>query len=114
MVLCDNAADLLICCSIHVATNYIIQLDKTTRQMQTRLAALEGEVQRLRALNEKISLSVGSTPEASANLTGQPMVHSMERPLSPPPEGIQQPQPSHNLVPVTSEPPREDSDGSDF
>lgn len=87
--------------------------------MQTRLAALESEVQRLRALNEKISLSVGSTPEASANVVGQTMVHNMERPLSPPPEGAQQaqqphqPQPSHNLVPVTSEPPREESDGSD-
>ena len=80
--------------------------------MQTRLAALESEVQRLRALNEKISLSVGSTPEASANVAGQTMVH-MERPLSPPPEGAPQTQPSHNLVPVTSEPPREESDGSD-
>lgn len=81
--------------------------------MQTRLAALEGEVQRLRALNEKISLSVGGSPEASGNVVGQTMVHNMERPLSPPPEGAQQPQASHNLVPVTSEPPREDSDGSD-
>ncbi|KAL5495078.1 hypothetical protein ACEPAI_540 [Sanghuangporus weigelae] len=97
------------------ATNYIIQLDKTTRQMQTRLAALESEVQRLRSLNEKISLSVGSTPEASTNVVGQTMVHSMERPLSPPPEGAVQlqSQPSHSLVAVTSEPPREESDGSD-
>jgi len=68
------------------ATNYIVQLDKTTRQMQTRLAALESEVQRLRSLNEKISLSVGSTPEA----TGQSLsMHSLDRPLSPPPENAQ-------------------------
>lgn len=79
--------------------------------MQTRLAALESEVQRLRALNEKISLSVGSTPEAS-NVVGQALVHNIERPLSPPPEGLVQSQ-SHSLVTVTSEPPREDSDGSD-
>ncbi|KAL5526240.1 hypothetical protein ACEPAG_7579 [Sanghuangporus baumii] len=87
------------------ATNYIIQLDKTKRQMHTRLAALESEVQRLQSLNEKISLSVGSTPEA----------HNMERPLSPPPEGAVQfqSQPSHSLVAVTSEPPYEESDGSD-
>ncbi|THH10961.1 hypothetical protein EW145_g967 [Phellinidium pouzarii] len=90
------------------ATNYITQLDKSTRQMQTRLAALESEVQRLRSLNEKISLSVGSTPEATSNAVGQPMVHTMERPLSPPPEGV-----AHNLVPVTSEPPHENSSGSE-
>lgn len=95
------------------ATAHIINLDKSARQMQTRLSALESEVQRLRSLNEKISLSVGSTPEAPSNAVGQSMVHNMERPLSPPPEGISQPQSSHNLVPVTSEPPREDSDGSD-
>lgn len=84
--------------------------------MQTRLAALESEVQRLRALNEKITFSVG-TPEASTNAMGQPMpaVHSMDRPLSPPPEGVEpqtQLQPQHNLIPVTSEPPREESSGS--
>ncbi|KAH8120006.1 hypothetical protein DFH11DRAFT_23414 [Phellopilus nigrolimitatus] len=96
------------------ATNYIVQLDKSTRQMQTRLAALESEVQRLRSLNEKISLSVSSTPEAGSNLTNQPMIHAMDRPLSPPPEGAQQSHPpSHSLIPVTSEPPREDSSGSE-
>lgn len=66
-----------------LATNYIIQLDKTTRQMQTRLAALESEVQRLRAINEKITLSVGSTPDASMT---QPVPLHSDRPLSPPPE----------------------------
>lgn len=94
------------------ATTHIINLDKSARQMQTRLSALESEVQRLRSLNEKISLSVGSTPEAPSNV-GQNMVHNMERPLSPPPEGIQQPQATHNLIPVMGQPPREDSDGSD-
>lgn len=94
------------------ATNYIVQLDKSTRQMQTRLAALETEVQRLRSLNEKISLSVGGTPEAMGGGGGPGMVHPMDRPLSPPPEGMTQP-PSHNLIPVTSEPPHEESDGSE-
>ena len=116
-------------CFCDTATNYIIQLDKSTRQMQTRLAALEAEVQRLRTLNEKISLSVGGTPEAMGG--GGPgngmagpagMVHPMDRPLSPPPEGQQQlaPPPSqqtqqatHSLIPVTGEPPREESDGSE-
>jgi hypothetical protein len=80
--------------------------------MQTRLQALEAEVQRLRALNEKISLSVGSTPEAGVGSTVP--IHSLERPLSPPPESSQpqQGQQNHNLVPITGEPPREDSSGS--
>ncbi|KAL5512110.1 hypothetical protein ACEPAG_3631 [Sanghuangporus baumii] len=100
---------------LFLATNYIIQLDKTTRQMQTRLAALESEVQWFQSLNEKVSLSVGSTPEATINVVGQTMVHNMERLLSPPPEGAVQLQlqPSHSLVAVTSEPPYEESDGSD-
>ena len=52
--------------------------------MQTRLAALENEVQRLRALNEKISLSVGAGSPEGPGLV-QPMPHSIER-MSPPPE----------------------------
>lgn len=89
------------------ATNYIIQLDKSTRQMQTRLAALENEVQRLRALNEKISLSVGAgTPEGPPII--QAMPHSIER-MSPPPEN----KTISQLVPVTVQPPREDSSGSE-
>lgn len=97
------------------ATNYIVSLDKSTRQMQARLASLEAEVQRLRTLNEKISLSVGGTPEAGGGMG----VHAMDRPLSPPPEG-QQGQgmtagnsQQHCLVPVTGEPPREESSGSE-
>ncbi|KAL5523410.1 hypothetical protein ACEPAF_6078 [Sanghuangporus sanghuang] len=69
----------------------------------------------LQSLNKKISLSVGSTPEATTNVVGQIMVHNMERPLSLPPEGAVQlqSQPSHCLVAVTSKPPPEESDGSD-
>ena len=93
--------------------------------MQTRLAALESEVQRLRALNEKISLSVGNTPEGAVS-QGLP-VHHLERPLSPPPESVQQQQQQqqqpqqqsqqtlsapHSLVPIQGELPREDSSGS--
>lgn len=73
--------------------------------MQTRLAALESEVQRLRAINEKISLSVGCTPEASG---GQPL-HPLDRPLSPPPECAQQ---THSLSTVDGEPPLEDDGGN--
>lgn len=91
--------------------------------MQTRLAALESEVQRLRSLNEKISLSVGSTtPEIGGGMGLQPMslVHPMDRPLSPPPEGVQHLQPqqqqqlssAHDLLPVVGDHPNEDSSGS--
>ncbi|TDL28134.1 hypothetical protein BD410DRAFT_712573 [Rickenella mellea] len=86
------------------ATNYIVQLDKQTRQMQTRLAALEAEVQRLRAINEKISLSVGSTPEALS----QPMsIHPEGRSLTPPPEST-----THSMSSVNGEQARDDSGGS--
>lgn len=70
--------------------------------MQTRLAALESEVNRLRSLNEKISLSVGSTPEASGQSV--PM-HMLDRPLSPPPENA--------LVSHEGDQMNEDSGGSD-
>ncbi|KAI9570187.1 hypothetical protein HD554DRAFT_388340 [Boletus coccyginus] len=84
------------------ATNHIIFLEKSTQEMQARLLVLEQEVQRLRAVNEKISLGVNSTPPPSNNIHG---VDS--RPLSPPPEpGM----PSHSLTHVQGqEPPREDS-----
>lgn len=90
--------------------------------MQTRLAALESEVQRLRSLNEKISLSVGNGTEGAIGQTVP--AHHLERPLSPPPETVQQqqltqqqPQPqqapaAHSLVAISGEPPREDSSGS--
>ncbi|KAA1471371.1 hypothetical protein DENSPDRAFT_850194 [Dentipellis sp. KUC8613] len=61
------------------ATNHIVQLEKMNQQLQKRLASVEAEVQRLRSLNEKISLT-GNTPSPG---------HSMgidSRPLSPPPE----------------------------
>ncbi|KAM5531338.1 hypothetical protein V8D89_014983 [Ganoderma adspersum] len=64
------------------ATNHIVNLEKTNRQLQQRLAALESEVARLRALNEKISLGVSNSPSP-----GQVSMDS--RPLSPPPEGTQ-------------------------
>lgn len=71
--------------------------------MQARLAHLEQEVKRLRAINEKISLGVDSTP--SPGNTGG--LHSLDRrPLSPPPDG---PIP-HSLSSVKGqEHPREES-----
>lgn len=70
--------------------------------MQARLLVLEQEVQRLRAVNEKISLGVANSPSPSNNMHGVD-----NRPLSPPPEpGM----PSHSLTHVQGqEPPREDS-----
>lgn len=62
--------------------------------MQARLAHLEADVKRLRAINEKISLGVDNTPSPG------------RRPLSPPPDA---PMP-HSLASVKGqEPPREDS-----
>lgn len=84
-----------------LATNHIIFLDKQTQDMQARLIVLEQEVQRLRAVNEKISLGTGNSPSPGN-------IHGVDtRPLSPPPEpGMQ----SHSLAHVQGqEPPREDS-----
>lgn len=80
------------------ATNHIVAMEKTNRQLQARLEQLEAEIRRLRALNEKISLS--GVPDKSPS----PGHVSMEsRPLSPPPEGTQ-------LTSVGGQnPPREDS-----
>jgi len=96
-----------------VATNHIIYLEKTTQEMQARLLVLEQEVQRLRAVNEKISLGVTNTPSpgtvagAATNNGGNAMHGIDSRPLSPPPEpGM----PPHSLAHVQGqEPPREDS-----
>ncbi|KAL4070546.1 hypothetical protein J3A83DRAFT_4243971 [Scleroderma citrinum] len=95
------------------ATNHIIYLEKTTQEMQARLLVLEQEVQRLRAVNEKISLGVTNSPSpgtvaAAATNNGSNAMHGMDsRPLSPPPEpGM----PTHTLAHVQGqEPPREDS-----
>ncbi|OCH90052.1 hypothetical protein OBBRIDRAFT_731498 [Obba rivulosa] len=87
------------------ATNHIVSLEKTNRQLQQRLATLEQEVQRLRSLNEKISLGVGGTPSPD-------QVNMDARPLSPPPEGSQVSQ-QHQLASVAGqEPPREESSPS--
>jgi len=85
------------------ATNHIINLESSTTEMQTRLAHLEQEVKRLRAINEKISLGLDSTPSPS----NTPSLNSMDRrPLSPPPDGPT----SHSLASVRGqEPPREES-----
>ncbi|KAI0311275.1 hypothetical protein OF83DRAFT_1087820 [Amylostereum chailletii] len=83
------------------ATNHIVQLEKMNQQMQKRLAAIESEVQRLRSLNEKISLT-GNTP--SPGIMG---IDS--RPLSPPPEGTKT---GHSLTPIMGDAPDEDSSPS--
>ncbi|KAI3622561.1 hypothetical protein WG66_015781 [Moniliophthora roreri] len=67
------------------ATNYIVQLENTNRDLQARLQLLEQEMQRLRALNEKISLPSHDTPSPGH-------FDADARPLSPPPDV---PMPSH-------------------
>ncbi|OBZ68442.1 hypothetical protein A0H81_11619 [Grifola frondosa] len=86
------------------ATNYISTLEKTNSVLQSRLASLEQEVQRLRSLNEKISLGVGNTPSP-----GQ--INMDTRPLSPPPEHTLSVH--HQLTSVVGqEPPIEESSPS--
>ncbi|KAK7058609.1 hypothetical protein VNI00_002245 [Paramarasmius palmivorus] len=61
------------------ATNYIVQLENTNRELQARLQLLDQEMQRLRALNEKISLPSHDTPSPGH-------FDADARPLSPPPD----------------------------
>ncbi|KAF8899179.1 hypothetical protein BD779DRAFT_1666896 [Infundibulicybe gibba] len=83
------------------ATNHIVALEKANKDMQARIIALEQEMQRLRAINEKISLGSNDTPSPG-------MFDS--RPLSPPPDA---PPGAHSLPPARGqEPPSEDSSPS--
>jgi hypothetical protein len=59
------------------ATQHIVVLEKTNQDLQARINALEQEMHRLRALNEKISLNANETPSPG-------MFDA--RPLSPPPD----------------------------
>ena len=70
--------------SFSTATNHIVSLEKTNRQLQQRLQAVEAEVVRLRAINEKISLGVTNGSPSPGHISVD------SRPLSPPPEGSQQ------------------------
>lgn len=84
------------------ATNHIVAMEKTNRQLQARLEQLESEIRRLRSLNEKISLS--GVAENKSPSPGH--MNSDTRPLSPPPEGSQ-------LTSVGGQdPPHEDSSPS--
>lgn len=80
-----------------------MHLEKSNQEMQARLAQADVEVQRLRALNEKISL--GSKVGGNNALD--------QRPLSTTPDsGISQ-HSRHNLTAVGNQnPPREDSSPS--
>ncbi|KAJ3507422.1 hypothetical protein NLJ89_g6313 [Agrocybe chaxingu] len=53
------------------ATNHIIALEKENKELQQRIAFLEAESQRLRALNEKISLSSDGTPSPEGAVNRQ-------------------------------------------
>ncbi|KAH9486340.1 hypothetical protein JR316_0000404 [Psilocybe cubensis] len=82
------------------ATNHIRALEEENQQLQKRIAELEADAQRLRALNEKISLSTEGTPspEHAATALGG-------RPLSPPPDVLPGSNPTaaapaHSLVSV--------------
>ncbi|KAF5375236.1 hypothetical protein D9758_000516 [Tetrapyrgos nigripes] len=68
------------------ATNHIVHLETTNRELQARLAHLEQEMTRLRSLNEKISLPSSSETPSPGVFDG--------RPISPPPDA---PLSSHSL-----------------
>jgi len=82
------------------ATNYIMMMENQNRDLMKRLDAVEQEVKRLRALNEKISLSVGGTKSPSPA-----RIHVDQHSLSPQPEGSQLPS-------VLGQEPQEDSGSS--
>ncbi|TFK41908.1 hypothetical protein BDQ12DRAFT_598591 [Crucibulum laeve] len=71
------------------ATNHIRSLEASNKELQARLAEIEQEVERLRAINEKISLGSNETPSPGT---------FNSRPLSPPPDAplVQ----SHSLASV--------------
>ncbi|TFK26810.1 hypothetical protein FA15DRAFT_702559 [Coprinopsis marcescibilis] len=85
------------------ATNHIIALERSRKELEERIAALEAEMQRLRGVNEKICLSTNNTPSPS---------NAANRPLSPHPlEG--QSVPAHSLTSVKGQqPPSEHSSPS--
>jgi len=83
------------------ATNHIVALEKANKELQGRLANLEQEIQRLRSINEKISLTA---TEATS-----PAVFD-GRALSPPPDAAH---PVHSLASIKGQqPPLEDSSPS--
>ncbi|KAF8727764.1 hypothetical protein AX14_007041 [Amanita brunnescens Koide BX004] len=83
------------------ATNHIVALEKANKELRERLASLEQEMQRLRSINEKISLT--ATEAASPSVFDG-------RTMSPAPDGVH---PVHSLASVKGQhPPLEDSSPS--
>jgi hypothetical protein len=83
------------------ATNHIVALEKANKELQGRLASLEQEMQRLRSINEKISLT-------AAEVTPPNIFDG--RAVSPPPDA---PHITHSLASVKGQqPPLEDSSPS--
>lgn len=60
------------------ACHHIQSLEKTNLALQTRLSQIEAEVTRLREINEKISLGVGSPSSVNASLDASATTPSRE------------------------------------
>lgn len=109
---------------MHVATKYIVDLERENHELQSRLTGLDEEVRRLRELNQKLSLSLGVAPATSniaspgssgmrgtATPNGGPSPSLGASPMSPPPDVKPM---VHSLTDVKGEDvPRENSSGSD-
>ncbi|KAJ8518787.1 hypothetical protein ONZ45_g4193 [Pleurotus djamor] len=72
------------------ATNHIVALEKANQELLARIDALEAEMQRLRGINEKISLNNNATPSPNA---------FNARPLSPPPDRKPPPSTLSSILP---------------
>ncbi|TFK77534.1 hypothetical protein BDN72DRAFT_48475 [Pluteus cervinus] len=83
------------------ATNHIVALENTNKDLLARINQLEQDIQRLRAINEKISLGSTETPSP-------PMFDG--RPPSPPPDAPLAP--TGHPLPAAKEPPSDNSSPS--
>lgn len=71
----------------NLATNHIVLLEKTNQELKARINALEQEMARLRAINEKISL--GNTELPPSAFEGKPLSSASDTSATTPPASAQ-------------------------
>lgn len=87
---------------ILIATKYIVDLERENNEMQNALAAREEEINRLRELNQKLSLSLGVAP-STIGARDSPASSGMRGASTPPANAS----PSFRARPLT--PPKDES-----